>query len=116
MLEKHFDPDGEVTVGLDVRKRGGPFASFRDAAPFPGSLSEITVDVEHVLAEGDKVAIQTLICGRQTSAMMGYEPTGKRLCSRYMNLYVFRDGRIISNTVSIYRDQVRNQLEAGLDL
>jgi ketosteroid isomerase-like protein len=115
-LEKYFAPEGDVLLGLDARKRGGPFATFRDAAPFPGSMSDVAIEIEHVVAENDKVVVQSLICGNQSAAMMGYEPTGKRICSRYINLYVLADGKIISNSVSVYRDQVRNQLEAGLDL
>ena len=113
ILEKYFATDGDVILGLETRERGGPYSSFRDAAAFPGSLSEVTVEVEQVLAEGERVAIQSLICGKHAETILGFEPTGKQLCSRYINLYVLEDEKIISNSVSVYRDQLIEQLEAN---
>lgn len=111
-LERYFAVDGDVILGLETRKRGGPYKTFRDAAAFPGSLDNVTVEVEHILAEGDKVAIQSRICGDHAETMLGFEPTGKEVCSRYINLYILKDGKIVSNSVSVYRDQLRAQLEA----
>ncbi len=112
-LERYFDTESDVILGMETRKRGGPYEHFRDAAAFPGSLSDVSVEVEHVLAEDDKVAIQSLICGNHAKPILGFEPTGKRLCSRYINLYTLRAGQIISNSVSVYRDQLIDQLEAN---
>lgn len=110
-LERYFAVDGDVVIGLNMRKRGGPYETFRDAAAFPGSLDNVVIDVEHVLAQGDKVAIQSRICGDHAEPLLGFEPTGKNLCSRYINLYILKDEKIINNTVSVYRDQLREQLE-----
>ncbi|MEL7538762.1 MAG: ester cyclase [Pseudomonadota bacterium] len=112
VLQRYFDPEGDVIVGLNVRKYGGPYQTFREAAPFPSALSDVTVDVERIFAAGDQVAIQSMICGNQAYTLLGIEPAGRRVCSRYTNLYVLRNGRIVSNTVGVYRDQIREQLEA----
>ena len=112
-LEKYFATEGDVILGLETRKRGGPYTSFRDAAAFPGSLHDVSVEVEHILAENNHVAIQSLICGKHAETILGFEPTGKQLCSRYINLYVLEDEKIISNSVSVYRDQLIEQLEAN---
>jgi ketosteroid isomerase-like protein len=112
-LERYFASDGDVILGMDARKRGGPYGTFKEAAAFPGSLTDVQVTVEHILAEGDKVAIQSLICGNHAAPLLGFPPTGKRLCSRYINLYTLRAGRITSNSVSVYRDQLVRQLEAN---
>ena len=113
VLEQYFATDGAVILGLETRERGGPYSTFRDAAAFPGSLTDVTVEVEHVLAEDDKVAIQSLICGNHAETILGFEPTGKQLCSRYINLYVLEDEKIISNSVSVYLDQLTEQLQAN---
>ena len=113
VLEQYFATDGDVILGLETRERGGPYTTFREAAAFPGSLRNVTVEVEHVLAEADKVAIQSLICGEHAETILGFEPTGQPLCSRYINLYVLEDEKIISNSVSVYRDQLVEQLEAN---
>lgn len=113
VLEQYFTTDGAVILGLETRERGGPYRTFREAAAFPGSLRNVTVEVEHILAEDDKIAIQSLICGEHAETILGFEPTGERLCSRYINLYVLEDETIISNSVSVYRDQLVEQLEAN---
>ncbi len=109
-LERYFDPDGTVVVGTNTRKRGGPFASFREAAPFPGALNTVSVDVERIFAEGNQVAVQSMICGNQERTLLGIEPAGQRVCARYTNLYVLRQGRIVANTVGVHRDQIIEQL------
>lgn len=112
-LERYFARDGDVIVGLETRKRGGPYNLFADAAPYPGALDDVTVEVEKILAEGDEVAIQSHICGDHAAPLLGFAPTGKQICSRYVNLYVLKDGMIVSNTVGVLRDQLRAQLEAN---
>lgn len=112
-INRYFKPDGATVFGLDERVRGEPRATFLEAAPFPGSLDNVSVEIEHILAEGDKVAIQSLICGDHTKTLLGFEPTGKQVCSRYLNLYVLEDGLIVNNSVGVHRDQLRAQLEAN---
>ena len=111
-LERYFAVDGDIVIGLDGRKRGGPYTKFSDAAPFPGALTDVEVTVENIFAEGDYVAIQSVICGNHAAPILGVEPTGKRLCARYTNLYTLADGKIIANSVGVYRDQLLRQLES----
>lgn len=110
-LEKYFAQEGDIIIGLNSRKRGGPYTNFRDAAPFPGSLENVSVTIENIFAEGSNVAIQSVICGEHAVELLGYAPTGKQLCGRYTNLYLLKDGLIVSNTVGVYRDQLIEQLE-----
>ena len=112
-LERYFEPETEFIIGLESRPRGGPYTTFPEAAPFPGALDNVTVEVETILAEDDEVAIQSLICGDHAAPLLGFEPTGKRVCGRYLNLYTLNDGRIVSNAVGVHRDQLREQLEAN---
>lgn len=112
-LERYFARDGDVVIGLETRKRGGPYSAFAEAAPYPGALDNVTVAVEKILAEDDAVAIQSRICGDHAAPLLGFAPTGKQVCARYLNLYVLKDGMIVSNTVGVLRDQLRAQLEAN---
>lgn len=113
MLERYFAVDGDFVIGLERRKRGGPYATFQEAAPYPGALDKVQIDVERIIAEGDSVAIQSMICGDHAVEIQGFAPTGKRLCGRYLNFYVLKDGMIVNNTVGVHRDQLRAQLEAN---
>jgi len=110
-LERYFPADGKVIIGLEERERGGPKKTFKEAAPFPGSLNHVSVSVEHIVAESDNVAIQSKICGDHAATILGFEPTGERLCSRYINMYTLKDGKIVENSVGVHRDQLRAQLE-----
>ncbi|MEO1241477.1 MAG: ester cyclase [Pseudomonadota bacterium] len=112
-INRYFKPDGATVLGLEERVRGAPRATFQEAAPFPGALENVSVKIEHILAEGDKVAVQSLICGDHTKPLLGFEPTGKQVCSRYLNLYILEDGLIVNNSVGVHRDQLRAQLEAN---
>lgn len=112
-LEQYFAVDGTVIIGLTTRPRGGPYDTFMEAAPFPGRLDNVTVEIESLIAEGDSVAIQSVICGDHVEPLLGFEPTGKPVCARYLNFYVLKDEKIISNSVGVQRDQLRDQLEAN---
>lgn len=112
-LERYFAVDGDFIIGHETRKRGGPYAVFEEAAPFPGALQNIRIEIEHIIAEDDKVAIQSVICGDHAREIWGYAPTGKRLCSRYLNLYRIEGGMIVSNTVGVHRNQLEAQLKAN---
>ena len=109
-LNRHFSGDGRSIIGLVERPRGGPHETFDEAAPFPGAMTDVSVEVEHILAEGDLVAVQSKICGDHAKPLLGFAPTGKRLCARYLNLYALKDGVIVSNSVGVHRDQLRDQL------
>lgn len=113
VLNRAFDPTGKSIVGTETRPRGGPFDTFAEAAPFPGALDDRMVNVEELIAEEDKVAVRSEICGTHTRAMLGFGPTGKRVCARYLNIYTIKDGRISVNAVGMDRLQLRQVLEAN---
>lgn len=112
-LNRTFDPDGVTIFGREERRRGGPFATFAEAAPFPAALENVVVTVESMIAEGDEVAVRSTICGDHKAPLLGFAPTGKQVCARYLNLYRLEDGVIVSNAVGVHRDQVRAELEAN---
>ena len=110
LLNKVFDPQGKSVIGSEVRERGGPFETFAGAAPFPASLDERDVKVESIFSEGNKVAIQSKICGIHARELVGYKPTMKKICARYTNIYTIEDGRIIENVVG-FDPRLRRTLE-----
>ena len=113
VINRAFDPAGKSIVGTETRPRGGPFDTFAEAAPFPGALENRKVTVEELFAEDDKVAVRSEICGTHARAMSGFEPTGKRVCARYLNIYTIKNGRITVNAVGADRLQLRQVLEAN---
>lgn len=110
-LNEIFDPEGRTHFGLSTRKRGGPFATFIEAAPFPGALGDREVTTEFIMAEGDRVAIRSRLCGKHVSPILGVAATGRTICSAYLNVFVLKDGRITDNYVGTDRQELLQQLQ-----
>ena len=53
-----------------------------------------TFTLEHVIAEGDKVAVMWTNRGTDTGGWMGAPPTGKSLVVQGVDIHLFRDGRL----------------------
>ncbi len=111
-LNRAFDPQGASIFGLERRPRGGPHASFAQAAPFPAALDNREVKIERVFADGDWVAVRSTICGDHVRPMGELGASGRRVCSAYINLYEIHAGRIVTNIVGTDRQQLRAQIEA----
>ena len=107
VLNRAFDPKGKSIIGSIERPRGGPFKTFAKAAPFPAALDKRSVDIESLIAEGNQVAVQSRICGIHARPLIGFKPTGKQLCARYLNLYTIKNGRIVVNAVGFDRELLK---------
>lgn len=103
-INQAFDPNGQSIIGSSIRPRGGPHASFAEAAPFPAALDNRSVEIEALFAEGDMVGVQSKICGTHARTLAGYKPSNQRICARYTNIYTVIDGRILKNAVGFDRD------------
>ena len=53
-----------------------------------------TFTLEHVLADGDKVAVMWTNRGTNTTEWMGMSPTGKSFAVQGVDIFLFRDGRL----------------------
>ena len=61
---------------------------------FRSAFPDISVSVEDVLAEGDRVFLRTSWEGTQKGEFMGIEPTGKHIYFASMDEILFEDGMI----------------------
>jgi predicted ester cyclase len=50
--------------------------------------------IEHVIAQGDKVAVMWTNHGTHTGAWFGFVPTGKRVATHGVDIHLLRDGRL----------------------
>ena len=55
------------------------------------------VQVEEILADGDKVAARTTISGTHTGDFMGLPPTGKRIIMSGMDITRFSGGKMVEH-------------------
>jgi steroid delta-isomerase-like uncharacterized protein len=67
------------------------FAMFRDAFP------DAAVDIDELVADGDRVAVATTLTGTHSGALMGLEPTGRRVSVTGIDIVRVRDGRIVEH-------------------
>ena len=71
-------------------------AAKRWIAPFRASFPDVYMEIEDLIAEGDKVAGRFTCSGTHRGAWLGHPPTGRRF-ERIAEVYIFRlrDGRIV---------------------
>ena len=72
-------------------------------------FSDISAELNELVAEDDKVAVRWTVRGRQVGNFMGIAPTGKFVELQGINIYHVRDGRLSANhertnVVEIVRD------------
>ena len=67
------------------------FSTFRDAFP------DVTVEIDELVADGDRVAVATTFTGTHTGALMGIEPTGRRVSVTGIDIARVAGGRIVEH-------------------
>jgi predicted ester cyclase len=58
-------------------------------------LSNLQVDVERMVAEGDLIACHITVRGRHTGELFGAPPSGKDVAFRIADMVRLRDGKVI---------------------
>jgi predicted ester cyclase len=64
---------------------------FRDAFP------DVTVEIDELVADGDRVAVATTFTGTHTGSLMGVEPTGRRVSVTGIDIVRVEGGRIVEH-------------------
>ncbi len=60
-----------------------------------GAMPDVSWKAEEFIAEGDKVMVRFTMTGTQTNPLMGMPASGKKICVTAMNIYEFKDGKIV---------------------
>ena len=86
------------------------FSAFRQGMP------DVQVRIDEIVVEDDRAAVATMIEGTHTGALMGIEPTGRRIAVRGIDMVRVADGRIVehrglTDTVGLLRQL--SQPDAG---
>jgi steroid delta-isomerase-like uncharacterized protein len=81
----HNNPPG-FPPGVDGVKQF--FSMFRDAFP------DVTVEIDEMVAEGDRVAVATTFTGTHEGELMGVAPTGRRVSVTGIDIVRVADGKI----------------------
>jgi steroid delta-isomerase-like uncharacterized protein len=67
------------------------FSMFRDAFP------DVTVEIDELVADGDRVAVATTFTGTHQGELMGMAPTGRRVSVTGIDIVRVSDGRIVEH-------------------
>jgi predicted ester cyclase len=84
----HNNPPG-FPPGVEGVKRF--FATFRDAFP------DVTVEIDELVVEGDRVAVATTFAGTHQGELMGVAPTGLRVSVTGIDIVRVAGGKIVEH-------------------
>jgi steroid delta-isomerase-like uncharacterized protein len=84
----HNNPPG-FPPGREGVKRF--FATFRDAFP------DVTVAIDELVADGERVAVATTFAGTHSGELMGIAPTGRRVSVTGIDIVRVAGGRIVEH-------------------
>jgi len=93
-IDELFDPDVKIRTPLPVKSKGAAalkevFGNLHRAFP------DLHVEVEDLIAEGDRVAGRNVITGTHQGEYLGTAPTGKRVTYNEIFIFRFVDGRVV---------------------
>jgi steroid delta-isomerase-like uncharacterized protein len=84
----HNNPPG-FPPGVEGVKRF--FSMFRDAFP------DVAVEIDELVAQGDRVAVATTLTGTHEGELMGVAPTGRRVSVTGIDIVRAADGKIVEH-------------------
>jgi len=91
VMTEDFRRHSQATAGPPVTSRE-EFIQLQQS--FLVSMPDQRVDIEMLIAEGDKVAIYATYSGTHTGPMGEFPPTGRRAESKFLAIFRFEDGKI----------------------
>jgi steroid delta-isomerase-like uncharacterized protein len=60
-------------------------------------IPDLSYKILHIAAEGDLVAVHTLVTGTHTGTLFGQAPTGKKISVHQMQFERIKDGKIVEH-------------------
>lgn len=90
----------------------GPDGMKRFVKMFRGAFPDINFTIEHMLAEGDKVAIHLVGRGTHLGELHGLPPSGKRIAVGGAAIHRIADDKIVETYQVVDRLSLREQLGA----
>jgi predicted ester cyclase len=96
-------PDAVIRTPLPI-DAAGPEALKQVWAMLFRIYADIHLNVEDVIAEGDKVVGRTTVTGTHQGEFMGVAPTGKSVTYNEIFIFRFADGRVVETwgVVDVY--------------
>ena len=87
----------DATVCMPTGRFTGPEGVKRASAQIASAFPDRRVEVQALIAEGNRVTVEWTLCGTQQRELDGVSPTGRRECISAMSLFRVADGRIVEH-------------------
>lgn len=88
----------------------GPEAMKETVTSFRTAFPDLSIEVDEIVAEGDKVALSYQASGTNHGEMMGEPATGESAEWRVTHVFTLREGRIVSDATVLDRARIIEQL------
>ena len=85
-----------IDIPLGPGQEQGPAGMAAQIAAFRQAMPDYNVKHEDLIVGGDRVAVRNTVSGTHLGPFMGYEPTGRHVEIRTMDIHQLRDHRIIA--------------------
>lgn len=111
-LDQHVAPNyvrRDTTLPFEVR---GPEGVMKLGDLLLGAFSEVDLDIQDVVAEGDKVLVRLIFRGVHSGPLGDYPPSGRRFEVGVLDLFRFENGKIAEQWPAI--DNLGLQQQIGL--
>jgi steroid delta-isomerase-like uncharacterized protein len=82
---------------------------------FLGSFSDVRMEIEDLIAEGDKVVSRTVVHGRHTGEFNGIPATGKEVSLPVIDIFGFSGGKVAEHWGLSDNDSLLGQLGVNVD-
>jgi predicted ester cyclase len=99
----YYPPGGGEPLALAAR--------IRDEAFFFSAFSNIKIAVEDTVSEDDKVACRITMKCTYTGSYQGIAATNRRITINYMEIFQFKDGKIVGEWAEFDMFSILNQLK-----
>lgn len=86
--------DHEVGPGASSR---GPESLKAGVTWLAAAFPDVHMAIDDMLAEGDKVVVQTTLSGTHQGAFMSIPPTGRRVAQRQVHFLRIKDGKVVEH-------------------
>jgi steroid delta-isomerase-like uncharacterized protein len=97
LADELISPDGvnhEVGPGMPAR---GPDSLKAAVTWLTAAFPDLHMAIDEVLAEGDKVVLQTTMSGTHRGVFMGIPPTNRRFAHRHVHVVRIPDGSVVEH-------------------
>jgi predicted ester cyclase len=101
---RNLDVADELIAPEAVNHEAGPGASSRGPESLKAAVTwlsaafpDVHMAIDDIVAEGDKVVLQTTMSGTHQGSFMGIEPTGRRFAQRQVHILRMQAGKAVAH-------------------